>query len=510
MSWGVLNAAVLVGLVGVAQPVLIHLLNRRRGEVIDWGAMQFLEPGRRAQRRIKLAEILLMAARMALLGLVVLALAPPIWLLKASSEAVAGAGLGLDGPPRAVVIILDVSESMERKLGDSSAFVRAVAWARSFVARCRPGDSIAILLAGDAVQRLIDPPTYDLGKVQTLFDALKPPRGASDLAAALAESLRILERTENPGRDVIVLSDGQRFPWRPGETGRWDLLRTLRSRMTVPPRIWSSWFEPGKSNDASAANASVAKLTVSRSLLTPGLPLDVTADVSNAGPGEFSGSAELLVDDNLASGTPQVVPPIPAGGRVPVHFRTSFSRHGSHVLAVRIAGGDAREAGHTRAVPVQVAPAIPVLLVNGEPGVEPFTGETDFLRAALAPSGDETPQFRISVVSGRELSSRSLEGMKVAVLANVDRISSEQSAAIGDYLGAGGPAGGAGRPDRDIGMEQRRLAAGPVHERERDCVRRESRRASFSADIQRAAHERAGPGRFTGPGRGRFFLVCQT
>ena len=79
MSWGFLNAAMLVGLVGAALPVVIHLLNRRRGDVIDWGAMQFLEPGRRSRRRIRLAEILLMAARMALLALVVLALARPFW-----------------------------------------------------------------------------------------------------------------------------------------------------------------------------------------------------------------------------------------------------------------------------------------------------------------------------------------------------------------------------------------------------------------------------------------------
>ena len=135
--------------------------------------------------------------------------------------------MSLDGPPRDVVLIVDVSESMERKSGDLQC--------------AQPGDSVGkdvrgpvpawgfdrrVLLAGDGVQRLIDPPTYDLGKVRAVLESIKPPRGASDLAAALAEAFRILERTENPGRDVIVLWDGQRFPWRPGETGRWDLLRS--------------------------------------------------------------------------------------------------------------------------------------------------------------------------------------------------------------------------------------------------------------------------------------------
>jgi von Willebrand factor type A domain/Aerotolerance regulator N-terminal len=435
MSWGVLNAGVLVGLLGVALPLVIHLLNRRRGEVIDWGAMQFLEPGRRARRRIRLAEIVLMAARMALLGLVVLALARPFWARKASARAGGERGLSLEGPPRDVVLILDVSESMERKKGDSSALERAARWAKTFAGCCRPGDSIAVLLAGDGVRRLIDPPTYDLAEVQTVIDGIQTPRGASDLAAALAEAIRILERTENPGRDVIVLSDGQRFAWRPGETGRWDLLRELHKRMTVPPRIWSIGFEAESSSDG--PDASVGRLTVSRSLLLPGLPLDVTADVTNAGPGEFSGAAELLVDEQPSSSSPKLVGPIPAGGRVPLNFRTALSARGSHVVAVRLSGGDALEVGDIRAVPVQVAAAIPVLLVNGEPGVEPFTGETDFLRAALAPSGDLTPQFRIEVVSTPELSARALEGMRALVLANVDRISPEQSAAIGDFIEAG-------------------------------------------------------------------------
>ena len=72
-----------------------------------------------------------------------------------------------------------------------------------------------MLLAGDGVQRLIDPPTYDMAKIDSLIDRLRSPRGASDLPAALAEAFRILERTENPGRDVIILTDGQRYPWRP-------------------------------------------------------------------------------------------------------------------------------------------------------------------------------------------------------------------------------------------------------------------------------------------------------
>ena len=115
MTWGVLNFAMLAGLAGVALPLVIHLLSRRRDPVIDWGAMQFLELGPWSRRRINLADLLLMLARMLMLGLVALALSRPFWTpSKAGSTSATGSGAGIR---RDVVLILDNSGSMGRKLG---------------------------------------------------------------------------------------------------------------------------------------------------------------------------------------------------------------------------------------------------------------------------------------------------------------------------------------------------------------------------------------------------------
>ena len=37
-----LNLAMLAGLAAVAIPIIIHLLNRQRATIVDWGAMRFL------------------------------------------------------------------------------------------------------------------------------------------------------------------------------------------------------------------------------------------------------------------------------------------------------------------------------------------------------------------------------------------------------------------------------------------------------------------------------------
>src|SRR5215211_1782389 len=80
-----LNAALLLGLVAVAIPPIIHLLNRKRFQVVRWGAMQFLQVSERTRRRVFLEEVLLMLVRMGLIALMAVALAAPVdtaWLFE--------------------------------------------------------------------------------------------------------------------------------------------------------------------------------------------------------------------------------------------------------------------------------------------------------------------------------------------------------------------------------------------------------------------------------------------
>ncbi len=443
LGLGVLNAAMLAGLAGVAIPLVIHLLNRRNDPVVDWGAMQFLEFSPRERRRLNLAEILLMLARMLPLALAALALARPFWTPGPAGASAAGtaAAKAASGVRRDVVLILDGSDSMGRRAGGSTPRDRAVAWARGFVARLGPGDSVAVLVAKDRVRPLVDPPSFDLGRVDKALAEAPGARGSSDLAAALGEAFRILEKTGNPGRDVVILTDGRRQAWRPGDVGRWALLRDLRRRLPTPPRIWAPRLDPdaGAAGETPMPDASVGPLALSRSVLTPGLAVDVTASVANAGPGPSTRIVELAVDGVAVPGSGRPIGPIPAGGRVPVSFRTAFDGAGSHLVAVRLVpDADPLPVDDESARPVAVAPALAVLLVDGEPGVEPLSGEVDFLRAALAPGGDPSPLVVASTVPASGFRADSLRGQRVAVLANLDRPSPEVASALGPFLDGGG------------------------------------------------------------------------
>jgi hypothetical protein len=436
----------LAGLAGAGIPVVIHLLNRRRTTIVDWGAMQFLELGPRARFKFQLSELLLLAGRMALLAIVALALARPFWIAnppaaRGATAAAASAAGFFGGERRDVVLVIDGSGSMGRKLGLTTPLEQAVAWSRGFIARLGPGDSVAVLVARDQVRPLVAPASFDMTRVAAALADLPRAWGTSDLPMALAEALRLLEPPGNPVRDVIVLTDNQRFPWRTDEPARWSVAREIHQELSrrsgVSPRIWAISFDQKAS--LAAPNGSVGPLDLSGGLITPNRPIEISTSVSNTGAAALSCLAELFVDGQAVPGTAQVVGALAPGGEMPLRFRTSIAEPGSHAVAVRLTGGDdAFVDDNESSLAMDVAAALPVLLVDGEPGVEPLSSETDFLRAALAPDGADAMPVQARVVRSDAFRADDLKGQRVVVLANVERLDAPVVTAIGRFLTAGG------------------------------------------------------------------------
>ena len=64
---------------GISIPIIIHLLMRRRRKPVKWAAMRFLlEAYRQQRRRMRLEQLLLLAARCLLIALAGLAIARPL------------------------------------------------------------------------------------------------------------------------------------------------------------------------------------------------------------------------------------------------------------------------------------------------------------------------------------------------------------------------------------------------------------------------------------------------
>src|SRR5262249_25971936 len=93
---GLLNPLLLFGLAAVTIPILIHFLSRRRFEVVDWGAMQFLKLSETTRRRFFLEELLLLLLRMGLVAVLALGLAAPYLILSSGLMAKFGSRTNRD------------------------------------------------------------------------------------------------------------------------------------------------------------------------------------------------------------------------------------------------------------------------------------------------------------------------------------------------------------------------------------------------------------------------------
>ncbi len=140
---------------------------------------------------------------------------------------------------------------MERRLGGTTPRARAIDWARRFVrdARARrldrrPGGRPARPPARRPAELRPGPAGRGPGSRS------RPPGAWAPATCRPRWSRRSAswKSTQNPDRLVIVLTDGQRYAWRPGETGRWSLVRELHRRLPVPPAIWSIALASGESS----------------------------------------------------------------------------------------------------------------------------------------------------------------------------------------------------------------------------------------------------------------------
>src|SRR5689334_2503651 len=70
---------VLAGLLAMAIPIVIHILNRRRFKTVTWAAMEFLlRAMRKNRRRLRFEQWVLLATRCAVVLLLGMALARPL------------------------------------------------------------------------------------------------------------------------------------------------------------------------------------------------------------------------------------------------------------------------------------------------------------------------------------------------------------------------------------------------------------------------------------------------
>ncbi len=188
----------------LAVPILIHLLNRVRYRRLRWAAIEFLlATERRAVRRARLRQILLMILRTMVLMMALGALAQPIF------SGGIGALLGGSGQ---VAVALDASASMSAEGAGGAAFDRA---RRAAVAEVNALSRASRVTAGTFATRWDSPyrePIQDHGAVAAFLEGCEITGGGTDVPQAIRGAAESLARGGGGGT-IWLLTDLRASGW---------------------------------------------------------------------------------------------------------------------------------------------------------------------------------------------------------------------------------------------------------------------------------------------------------
>lgn len=230
----------IAGLVAAAGPVLIHLLNRQRYRMVEWGAMEFLRQAiHRSRRWLRLRDLLLLVVRTACILAFALALAQPY---RMAAPAVAD-----PNQPVHAIFIVDNSLSMGYEQLGQTLLDEAKAKVSEAIGQLPPGSVISLvpLCGGD---RSSGPgPAY-----RTKEDALEALGGLSvvdregTVRMAIELAREACARVAQPTlKQIVLLTDHQALPWRVGSLEE-DLKRLPGAFQVVrlgPDKRENGWVE---------------------------------------------------------------------------------------------------------------------------------------------------------------------------------------------------------------------------------------------------------------------------
>ncbi|MCX6907790.1 MAG: BatA domain-containing protein, partial [Verrucomicrobia bacterium] len=421
-------------------PIVIHLLNRRRYRIIDWAAADFLlESFKKTKRRIRLEQLLLLAMRVAGVGLMGVALARP-FVPEQNFAAMLGTQARSDH-----VVILDDSYSMGQTLGSSTIFSRARDAVLQIADRVQPEDTFAVLLTsanagGTSAPRPLFAPAHltDRAAFKRDASALAPSDYSTDLVPSLQAALDIFANSSNPEKRLYILADCRRRDWTDENSRRIrGLLEKLDKKVA---RAFLMDF-----GAADAANLSITEFACAEKHVVQNLRARFRATVVNRG-SQPALNVPLTFRAGDAALPPRILDRLGPGESVTLDFSYVFrsptrrlTDSPSQPCAVSVTlPADALAPDNAAYLTFEVRDGVPALIVNGAPDPEPYINETDYLVAALDPGGKGLGGWRPTVITDRELPAAQFDKFDLIVLANVATVTKAKLAELETYVRNGG------------------------------------------------------------------------
>ncbi|MBP90314.1 MAG: hypothetical protein CMJ64_27015 [Planctomycetaceae bacterium] len=208
-----LQPLMLAALPLISLPIIIHLINQRRYQTMQWAAMMFLLAANRMSRGYaKLRQWLILLFRTLVIAGLVFAISRPLasgWL-----------GLAAGGRADTTIILLDRSPSMQQQ--GAGGVVSKLATGRQQLVQ-------ALMTLGSSRWVLIESTTNvptELKSPDALLNlpSAEPTSTAADLPAMLQAARDYIEANQTGRTEVWICSDLRENDWN-AKSGRWRPLR---------------------------------------------------------------------------------------------------------------------------------------------------------------------------------------------------------------------------------------------------------------------------------------------
>lgn len=410
--WGALAA------VGVAVPIIIHLLFRKHRRQTKWAAMELL---RRAlvtrSGQVRLENYLILFLRCLALFLIAAAMLRPTLTNSALGEQRVG-----------MVVAIDASFSMNH--GEPSRFEKAIERAKKVLKNAGEGEPVSLVLMSNRPQVLLRRTAYDPKMFADLLDKQKE---ATPFRLNLERNLEVLEELvaelKAPVKECYLITDGQEVDWKPlADKAQESLIRLKKmASVFVTPVHVESEANLGLT-DLSYASGSLQKSGVAR----------ILAKVRNFGRQTSNGGdVEFYVGNDLVARS--AVGELKPGETRGVSFFASFKNAGDIQLRARLSRDDLTLDNDRFAV-VNVRPGIRILCVDDEPPAkgDGRMGTYYAVRALrLLEQGADGP-IRVHQVQASELSLEKLSNYDIVLMANVADVAPEMVNRIDRFVRDGG------------------------------------------------------------------------
>ena len=372
-----LAAPLLFGLALAGLPVLIHLLNRRRFQVVDWAPMRYLKLTIRSnKRRMQWEQLLLLLLRTLLVVLLVLAIARPLL-----GKTGLGGWLARRGRTSRVIVV-DTAMNTGYRAGGRSALDRAKAAAAEVLANTGSQDAVTVLTTAPGAAPLArEAGPEAAGRLAGAVRDLKPTDAACDWAATFKAVDDCLSTATFPDRQVVLITDLRRSGWRTGGAAITQL-----ADHWAATRVEARVVDVGSRD---TADVSLARFAQDDPLALPDAPVKLSAAVRNGTAAAVVGAtATLTVDGDRR---PVLLPPLPPGATTDVPLAVTLDRPGPHALSLALPGdalagdalpGDALPGDNVRHLGVDVRDRLDLTIVDGHVGAGPFESAGDFVQVA--------------------------------------------------------------------------------------------------------------------------------